>query len=173
MKGGIAMADEKVRAMAAAGAGDGDNTDPPPQVYPEPPESNWARHGREDIQGSHSLTAPLARWAHELVEPEVQAPADGTLGDRGPEIAIPESVLHVRPPARLPEDSVCRSPIAGLVIAVMAAAGDRVARRQPVMVIEAMKMQNNVGPEVDGVLKAVHVSPGDAVKAGQVLFELA
>jgi biotin carboxyl carrier protein len=40
------------------------------------------------------------------------------------------------------------------------------------MVIEAMKMQNNVSPEVDGVVKAVHVSPGDAVKAGQVLFEL-
>jgi biotin carboxyl carrier protein len=41
------------------------------------------------------------------------------------------------------------------------------------MVIEAMKMQNNVSPEVDGVVKAVHVSPGDAVQAGQVLFELA
>ena len=73
---------------------------------------------------------------------------------------------------RLPEDAVCRSPIAGLVIAVLAAAGDPVTRHQPVMVIEAMKMQNNVSPEVDGVLKAVHVSPGDAVKAGQVLFEL-
>ena len=73
---------------------------------------------------------------------------------------------------RLPEDAVCRSPIAGQVIAVLAAAGESVTRRQPVMVIEAMKMQNNVGAEVDGVLKAVHVSPGDAVKAGQVLFEL-
>jgi len=30
----------------------------------------------------------------------------------------------------------------------------------------------SVGPEVDGVLKAIHVAPGDAVKAGQVLFEL-
>jgi biotin carboxyl carrier protein len=72
----------------------------------------------------------------------------------------------------LPEDAVCRSPIAGLVIAVLAIKGERVTRRQPVMVIEAMKMQNNVSPEVDGVLKVVHVSPGEAVKAGQVLFEL-
>ena len=130
--------------------------------------SAWARHGREDLQGSHSLTAPLARWAHELMEPP---PLDAPPGGE-PEVAIPESVLHARPPLRLPEDAVCRSPIAGLVIAVMAVPGDRVARRQPVMVIEAMKMQNNVSPEVDGVLKAVHVAPGDAVKAGQVLFEL-
>ena len=111
------MADDDERAMAAGA-------------------SAWARHGREDIQGSHSLSAPLARWAPELVEPEAQAP------------------------------------IAGLVIAVLATTGERVTRRQPVMVIEAMKMQNNVSPEVDGVLVAVHVSPGDAVKAGQVLFEL-
>jgi len=140
---------------------------------PAPAASNWARHGREDIQGSHSLTAPLARWAPEPVEPEAQLPADAAPGGSEPDIAIPESVLQARPPQRLPEDAVCRSPIAGMVIAVLATTGDHVARRQPVMVIEAMKMQNHVSPEVDGVLKAVHVSPGDAVKAGQVLFELA
>lgn len=131
----------------------------------------WARHGRQDLQGSHSLTAPLARWAPELVEPEIQ-PADTLAGGSEPDIAIPESVLHARPPLRLPDDAVCRSPIAGQVIVVLAAAGAQVTRRQPVMVIEAMKMQNDVSPEVDGVLKAVHVSPGDTVKAGQVLFEL-
>ena len=131
--------------------------------------SPWARHGREDLQGSHSLSSPLARWAPELVEPPLP---DAVSGESEPGIAIPESVLHARPPLRLAEDAVCRSPIAGLVIAVLATAGEQVGRRQPVMVIEAMKMQNNVSPEVDGVLKTVHVSPGDAVKAGQVLFEL-
>jgi len=151
------MADEEEPAMAA-GAGVGGDT-----------ANLWARHGREDIQGSHSLTAPLARWAPELVEPP---PLDAPPGESEPAIAIPESVLHARPPQRLPEDAVCRSPIAGLVIAVLATTGERVTRRQPVMVIEAMKMQNNVSPEVDGVLMAVHVSPGEAVKAGQVLFEL-
>jgi methylmalonyl-CoA carboxyltransferase small subunit len=151
------MADEDERALAA-GAGVGGDT-----------ANLWARHGREDIQGSHSLTAPLARWAPELVEAQsVDTPA----GESEPAFAIPASVLHARPPQRLPEDAVCRSPIAGLVIAVLATAGERVTRRQPVMVIEAMKMQNNVSPEVDGVLKAMHVSPGDAVRAGQVLFEL-
>jgi biotin carboxyl carrier protein len=165
------MADEDERAMAAGADVGGDSAEVR-RVRPAPAENAWARHGREDIQGSHSLTAPLARWAPEPAEPEEQSPADAAPGDGEPDIAIPESVLHARPPQRLPEDAVCRSPIAGLVIAVLATAGEQVTRRQPVMVIEAMKMQNNVSPEVDGVLKAVHVSPGDAVKAGQVLFEL-
>jgi biotin carboxyl carrier protein len=155
------MATEDELALAAAGAALGAHSANP-----------WTRHAREDLQGSHSLTTPLARWARELVEaPPLDAPDAGP-GTGEPDIAIPEAVLHARPPLRLPEDAVCRSPIAGLVIAVLATAGELVTRRQPVMVIEAMKMQNNVSPEADGVLKAIHVSPGDAVKAGQVLFEL-
>jgi biotin carboxyl carrier protein len=135
----------------------------------------WARHAREDLQASHSLTAPLARW---IPEPEdspllaVQPPREAVPGEPDTDIVIPESVLRARPPLRLPEDAFCRSPIAGLVIAVMSVAGEPVTRHRPVMVIEAMKMQNNVAPEADGVLKALHVAPGDSVKAGQVLFEL-
>jgi biotin carboxyl carrier protein len=131
--------------------------------------SLWARHAREDLQSAHTLTTPLARWAPEVAE----APAMLTCAAADDaQIAIPESVISPRPPLRLPEDAVCRSPIAGLVVAVLAKVGDRVAGHQPVMVIEAMKMQNNVCPEVDGVLRAVHVSAGHAVKTGQVLFEL-
>jgi biotin carboxyl carrier protein len=147
---------EPKRAKAAAAAAGGH-------------DSLWARQGRAALQGSHSLTEPLARWAPELVESEMGPSPDGAAEQ---EIAIPQAVLQPRPPQRLPEDSMCRSPIAGLVIAVMATPGTTVARHQPVLVIEAMKMQNNVSPEVDGVVKAVHVAPGDAVKAGQILFEL-
>lgn len=134
--------------------------------------SHWAREGRAGIQGSHSLTEPLARWAPELVEREVTIAENPADENAVTEIVIPETVLHARPPQRLPEDSVCRSPIAGLVVAVMVSAGQRVARHQPLLVIEAMKMQNQVSPDVDGVVKSVHVGPGEAVKAGQVLFEL-
>lgn len=136
------------------------------------PASAWVRRARAGIQGSHSLTEPLARWTPDPVEREAATP-DTAGAASEPDFVIPETVLHKRPPQRLPEDAVCRSPIAGLVIAVMAAAGQQVTRRQPVLVIEAMKMENHVSPVVDGVLKAVHVAPGDAVKAGQVLFELA
>ena len=164
---GDAAEDELAVSAGAAGAAVG--------TMPSNGDNRWARHGREDLQASHTLTAPLARWAAELVEPPPldAQPPDAAPGEDEPGIAIPESVLHARPPQRLPEDAVCRSPIAGLVIAVLADVGQPVRRNQPVLVIEAMKMQNHVGPAVDGVVKAVHVAPGEAVKAGQVLFELA
>jgi biotin carboxyl carrier protein len=88
------------------------------------------------------------------------------------EVAIPESVLRPRSPQKLPEDAFCRSPIAGLVTAVLCAPGDGIRRNQPVLIIDAMKMEVKIGPAVDGTLKAIRVEPGDTVKSGQVLFEL-
>jgi len=88
------------------------------------------------------------------------------------EVAIPESVLRPRPPQKLPEDAFCRSPIAGLVTAVLCAPGENIRRNQPVLIVDAMKMEIKIGPAVDGTLKAVRVQPGDTVKSGQVLFEL-
>lgn len=163
------MANNDDQLAMAAGAGVGGAPTVAPRVRQTPPANAWARHAREDLQGTHSLTTPLVRWAPELVE---AAPVESLDREDDVDIAIPASVLHARPPLRLPEDAVGRSPIAGQVVAVWAAAGHRVTRHKPVMVIEAMKMENQICPEVDGVLKAVHVAPGDAVKAGQVLFEV-
>jgi len=85
---------------------------------------------------------------------------------------IPRSVIRERPPQKLPEDTFCRSPIAGRVVAVVVPVGTRVSKNEPVIVIEAMKMEIKVGPAVDGVIEAILVKPGEAVTSGQVLFEL-
>jgi biotin carboxyl carrier protein len=107
------------------------------------------------------------------VEVDVLHPAPAAQGDRLPaDTPIPEAVLRPRQPQRLPEDSGCRSPIAGRVVAILGSAGLEVRRHQAVVVVEAMKMEIPIGPAVDGAVKAIHVQPGDAVKAGQVLFEL-
>ena len=45
-------------------------------------------------------------------------------------------------------------------------------KNEPVMVIEAMKMEIQIGPAVDGVVKSIQVKPGEAVSTGQLLFEL-
>jgi biotin carboxyl carrier protein len=99
-------------------------------------------------------------------------PAAGRTHPNGRPAAIPESVLRPRPPQKLAEDSSCRSPIAGRVVAIVSVPGGTVRRNQPVVVIEAMKMEIPVGPAVDGTVKAIHVQVGDTVKTGQVLFEL-
>jgi len=88
------------------------------------------------------------------------------------EVTVPESVMRPRQHLKLLEDTFCRSPIAGLVTAVLASAGQTIRKNEPVLVIEAMKMEIQICPAVDGVLKTIHVKPGELVATAQLLFEL-
>jgi pyruvate carboxylase len=55
---------------------------------------------------------------------------------------------------------------------VLAIPGQSIRQNEPVLVIEAMKMEIQIGPAVDGVLKTIQVKAGEAVSTGQLLFEL-
>ena len=77
------------------------------------------------------------------------------------------------PPATdgLPEPMHCRSPIAGVVFKVTSEVGQEIKQDDLLLVLEAMKMETNITAHVAGKIKAIHVSPGEAVKNGQVLVE--
>ena len=60
----------------------------------------------------------------------------------------------------------------GTVIRVLVAEGDRVEPRQPLVVLEAMKMETPVVSPYEAVVRAVRVSEGDSVAGGDVLVEL-
>lgn len=62
-----------------------------------------------------------------------------------------------------------KAPMPGRVARVLMAAGDAVEAQQGILVIEAMKMQNEMKSPKDGVVTAIHVAAGDTVHAGQVL----
>lgn len=111
------------------------------------------------------------------VEVAVLNGANGANGANGSrphfdESSVPEAVLRQRPPHRMPEDSVCRSPMAGRIISIEAVVGRSVRRNEPVAMIEAMKMQVPISAAVDGIVKMVGVKAGQTVAAGHVLFEL-
>jgi propionyl-CoA carboxylase alpha chain len=57
----------------------------------------------------------------------------------------------------------------GSVVRVEAAAGQRVSAGQPVLVLEAMKMEHQILAPADGLVAEVLVGPGDQVQAGDVL----
>ncbi|HEX2314504.1 MAG TPA: biotin/lipoyl-containing protein, partial [Thermomonospora sp.] len=69
-------------------------------------------------------------------------------------------------------DGVLRSPMPGTVLAVKAAEGDRVAEGQPLVVVEAMKMEHTVTAPVAGVLTRLAVRPGAGVALDAVLAEI-
>jgi biotin carboxyl carrier protein len=55
---------------------------------------------------------------------------------------------------------------------VLANPGDRVAKGQRVVVLEAMKMQHEISAERDGMIDKILVKPGDQVATRQLLVEL-
>jgi len=61
------------------------------------------------------------------------------------------------------------APMPGRVVRVLAAAGDEVEARQPVVVVEAMKMENELRAPRAGRIKEVAVTPGTSVEAGRIL----
>ena len=66
---------------------------------------------------------------------------------------------------------VCRSPVTGLVIQVNVQPGQSVEMNDVLMVLEAMKMENQVTATHAGTVKSVSVVPGNSVKVHQVLLE--
>ncbi len=70
------------------------------------------------------------------------------------------------------EQSSLTAPMPGTVIRVVVAEGDRVAARQPLVVLEAMKMETPVVAPYEAVVRTIHVAEGDRVAGGTVLVEL-
>ena len=64
------------------------------------------------------------------------------------------------------------APMPGTVIKVLVTEGDHVAARQPLLVLEAMKMETPLAAPYDAVVRRVNVSEGDRVAGGAVLVEL-
>ncbi|HEX3700831.1 MAG TPA: acetyl/propionyl/methylcrotonyl-CoA carboxylase subunit alpha [Phenylobacterium sp.] len=83
--------------------------------------------------------------------------------------------LHEKLPPKQPADTskMVLSPMPGLLVSIDVAAGQEVRAGEAVAVIEAMKMQNIIRAERDGVVKAVNAAAGDSVAADEVLVEFA
>jgi biotin carboxyl carrier protein len=65
-----------------------------------------------------------------------------------------------------------QSPMPGKVVKLLVAVGDEVKSGQGVVVVEAMKMENELKAPRDGKVKAIAVKEGQAVEAGQTLASL-
>lgn len=69
-------------------------------------------------------------------------------------------------------DGTVRAPMNGSVVAVHVAPGAQVTRGQPLLVLEAMKIEHELTAPVDGTVQAVNVGPGDQVATRKVLVEI-
>ncbi|MDR3128721.1 MAG: acetyl-CoA carboxylase biotin carboxyl carrier protein subunit, partial [Tannerellaceae bacterium] len=68
-----------------------------------------------------------------------------------------------KPAAPAGVGTALRSPLPGVILAVKCAVGDTVKKGQPLILLEAMKMENNINADRDGVIKEIKVNKGDSV----------
>jgi biotin carboxyl carrier protein len=106
---------------------------------------------------SRPRQAPSAASAAPAPAP-VQPSTPATRDDQGPA------------PAAGNGQRTLTSPIAGIVLDIKTSVGAAVKEREPVLVIEAMKMKTNISAPVTATVKSVEVREGDSVRQGQVLL---
>jgi glutaconyl-CoA/methylmalonyl-CoA decarboxylase subunit gamma len=67
---------------------------------------------------------------------------------------------------------IIKSPLPGKVLDIMVKPGDKVHVGQTIVCLEAMKMENNINSDREGVVIAIHTQKGDTVLEGDKLIEI-
>ncbi|HAE25085.1 MAG TPA: acetyl-CoA carboxylase biotin carboxyl carrier protein subunit [Prevotellaceae bacterium] len=107
--------------------------------------------------------APAPAPAPVAEKPKEEAPATPA-----PEPSKPQATANV-PAGGTP----VKAPLPGIINDIKVAVGDQVKNGQVLLILEAMKMENEITAEQDGVISAISVSTGDSVMEGTVLLTIA
>ncbi len=129
------------------------------------------------VRAGEATTAFLAEHPPLSAPALVRAPAafraPWRLNLPAPPPAPPPNVdMEAQRPGATQGESAVVAPMPGTVIRVEVVAGEAIRARQPLVVLEAMKMEIPVHSPFDGTVKNVHVSVGDRVAGGALLAEL-
>ena len=85
----------------------------------------------------------------------------------------PAPVASTEPaPAATVKGNAIKTPLPGVIIDIKVNIGDAVKKGDTVIVLEAMKMENNINADRDGKIVAIQVAKGDTVADGAVLVVL-
>jgi biotin carboxyl carrier protein len=86
--------------------------------------------------------------------------------------AVTPAKINQSAPAGGGSASPLKSPLPGVVLEVKVREGDAVKAGQLVMILEAMKMENNIDAHKDGVIKRIEKRQGDSVLEGDTLITI-
>jgi acetyl/propionyl-CoA carboxylase alpha subunit len=102
----------------------------------------------------------------------VHQTGDGTYVDASDGSSALREIPRFGDPEKAAPAGSLLAPMPGLVLRVLAEPGTAVTAGQPILVLEAMKMEQTVSAPADGVLAALHAKAGEQVSTGQVLAVL-
>ncbi|MBO8152655.1 MAG: biotin/lipoyl-binding protein [Candidatus Marinimicrobia bacterium] len=86
-------------------------------------------------------------------------------------LTIPkQETTPLHKPKALEEFSKIKAPLPGLILKIFVREGDQVRIGEKLIVMEAMKMENEITSNTEGVVKRIHCREGDSVNEGDVLL---
>lgn len=127
--------------------------------------------GTQYLVEMEEVGAPQPTPADAVPAPAAPAPAPAPAPAAAPAPA-PEPAPAPAAPA-VAGSFAQTAPMPGTILDIHVKVGDTVAANQPVMVLEAMKMENEVVAEQAGIIASINVEKGAMVNPGDTLFTLA
>ena len=108
----------------------------------------------------------------------VSAPVStvGPVSAAAPAAAEAPKAAPAAKPVSAPADikgEILRAPMPGTILSVTASAGQAVKRGDILLVLEAMKMENEIVAHIDGTVSGIYVQKGSTVNAGDTLVSFA
>ena len=138
------------------------------EVEIEEVEGNIAKVNVNGIPFEVELQKPINAAKHpQLSKPKVEAPKPVAAAP----VATP-ATAPAQPAAPAGAGNAIKAPLPGTIIDIKVAQGQQVAVGDVVLVLEAMKMQNNIEAEFSGTVTSITVKPGDTVMEGAVLMTI-
>jgi geranyl-CoA carboxylase alpha subunit len=132
--------------------------------------------GREDRFEIDQLDSDAVRFRHDGVMDTAKFLRDGNrlyVQHRGVPLTVIDLTLAAPEAATANGgDGKVRAAMNGRVVAVLVKPGDRVTAGQPVMTLEAMKMEHVHKAGIDGVVAAIDVAEGEQVTTGRIVAEI-
>jgi pyruvate carboxylase subunit B len=87
--------------------------------------------------------------------------------------APPKAEEKKAPPTAVAEGTKVLAPMPGMIIRYLVNVEDKVKAGDPLLILEAMKMQNTISAPIDGAVKAINFGPGDSVNKDDILAIIA
>ena len=130
-------------------------------------EGNLAKVSVNGIPFEVELKRPI-NPVHAIKKPKVAAPKPAAPAP-APAAAAPKPAA---PAAAAGAGNPVKAPLPGTISSISVKVGDQVNVGDTVLVLEAMKMQNNIEAEYAGTVTSIVVNPGDSVMEGAVLLTI-
>lgn len=108
----------------------------------------------------------------EEIKREMTPKSITTAPSQSARVAPPTGFKEVKSPPPVVSLNALKAPIPGLVKKVLIKKGDKVTKGQKILVLEAMKLENEITAHMEGTIKDVLIKEGDSVTQDQVLVDI-